>query len=129
MGGRKPSWVEFFEFFLLRAYSGPRIDIMRSGTDFQIKRKGEDPRFKGTCLRVSAGVFRDRNSDVMQPTELSRIHRTYRYRVLIGPTYRADTWSALESDPSVSVSELARRTYGSFATAWQIKHDFSILDA
>jgi len=111
------------------AYSGPRIDIMRSGTDFQIKRKGEDPRFKSTCLRVPTSVLRDRDSDVMQPAELSRFHRTYRFRVLMGPTYRADMWSALESDPSLSVSELARQTYGSFATAWQIKHDYSILAA
>jgi len=111
------------------AYTGPRIDVMRSGTDFQIKRKDEDLRFKGTCLRVPASVLRDRDSDVVQPAELSRIHKTYRFRVLMGPTYRADMWSALESDPSLSVSELARRTYGSFATAWQIKQDYSILAA
>ncbi len=114
---------------MLSAYTGSRIDIMRSGTVFQIKRKGEDPRFKDTCLRVPASVLRDRDSDVMRPAELSRIHKTYRLRVLMGPTYRADMWSALESDPSLSVSELARRTYGSFATAWQIKHDYSILAA
>jgi hypothetical protein len=79
--------------------------------------------------RVPAGVLRDRDSDVMPPAELSRIHRAYRYRILMGPTYRADMWSALEYDSSLSVSELAKRTYGSFATAWQIKHDFSILAA
>jgi hypothetical protein len=36
-------------------------------------------------------------------------------------------WAALECDPSLSVSELARQTYGSFATAWRVKRDFNML--
>jgi hypothetical protein len=39
----------------------------------------------------------------------------------MGPTYRADVWVALEAAPHLSVAELARRTYASFATAWQAK--------
>jgi hypothetical protein len=38
-------------------------------------------------------------------------------------------WAVLESDPSLSPAELARRTYGSFATAWQVKQDFELLAA
>src|SRR6266851_5327514 len=45
----------------------------------------------------------------------------------MGPTYRADVWVALEAAPHLSVAELARRTYASFATAWQAKQDFEIL--
>src|SRR5258708_15349273 len=44
------------------------------------------------------------------------------------PTYRADVWVALEAAPHLSAAELARRTYASFATAWQVKQDFEILD-
>ncbi len=46
----------------------------------------------------------------------------------MGPTYRADVWVALEAAPHLSAAELARRTYASFATAWQVKQDFEILD-
>jgi hypothetical protein len=41
-------------------------------------------------------------------------------------TYRADCWAALEAEPSLSAAALARRTYASFATAWQVKRDFAI---
>ncbi|MCP4603750.1 MAG: hypothetical protein GY847_25075 [Proteobacteria bacterium] len=114
---------------MAKLYAGPRIDILSVGTDFQVSRKGEDPRFESTYLRVPAGVLRDRPSDVITPSDLARIHRTYRQRVLMGPTYRADMWALLQSEPSLTASELARRTYGSFATAWQVKHDFKILAA
>jgi hypothetical protein len=46
----------------------------------------------------------------------------------MGPTYRADVWVALEAAPHLSAAEVARRTYASFATAWQAKQDFEILE-
>jgi hypothetical protein len=46
---------------------------------------------------------------------------------MIGPGYRADMWAALEADPGMSATALARRTYGSFATAWQVRRDFAVL--
>ena len=36
-------------------------------------------------------------------------------------------WAALEADPNLAAAELARRPYGSFAPAWQTKHDFQVL--
>ena len=114
---------------LAELYDGPRIDLLRTGTSFQIRRRGEDERFVGGSLRAPAGVLRDRPSDVLAAAELVRRHRTYRYRVLMGPSYRADMWAALELDPTLSPSELARQTYGSFATAWQVKHDWDLLAA
>jgi hypothetical protein len=44
----------------------------------------------------------------------------------MGPSYRADMWAALARNPSLSAAALARKTYGSFATAWQVKSDFAI---
>lgn len=108
-------------------YTGPRIDLLATGTDFQLKRAGEDPRFAGTPLRVPANVLRNREGDVLSPTELAQRHRAYRRRVMLGPSYRADMWAELEGDPTLSPAELARRTYGSFATAWQVKHDWQVL--
>jgi hypothetical protein len=112
---------------LARLYTGERIDLLSTGTSFQVKRHGEDPRFEGSALRVPAKVLRDRPTDVQEPAELARRHRAYRYRVMMGPTYRADMWAALEADPTLSAAALARKTYGSFATAWHVRRDFALL--
>lgn len=104
-----------------------RLDLLAVGTDFQTKRRGEDPRFAGGPLRVPAGVLRDRPEDVLSPTDLADRHATYRHRILIGPSYRADMWAELTLEPDLSPAELARRSYGSFATAWQVSRDFKLL--
>lgn len=112
---------------LQRLNRGRRKDLLRTGTSFQVRRRGEDPRFENTPLRVPAGVLRDRPSDIQTRSELARKHRTYRQRVRIGPTYRADMWALLESEPHLAAATLARRTYGSYATAWHVRRDFEIL--
>jgi hypothetical protein len=108
-------------------YRGPRLDLLASGAEFQIRRHGEDPRFEGSCLRVPANLLRDRPGDVVPPGQLATQHRTYRYRIMMGTSYRADCWAALESEPDLSAAELARRTYAAFATAWHVKRDFAIV--
>lgn len=113
---------------LIGAYSGLRIDLLREGTDFQVRRRGEDERFAGGPLRVPAGVLRDRPEDVLPPAEVAKKHRTYRWRTIIGPSYRADLWAALEAEPELTAAELARRTYASFASAWQVKRDAALLE-
>ncbi|MCL4234967.1 MAG: hypothetical protein KJ042_10650 [Deltaproteobacteria bacterium] len=112
---------------LNRAYKGPRIDLLPVGTEFQISRRGEDDRFRDSALRVPAGVLRDRESDVLTPVALVRLHAGYRNRVRIGPTWRADVWTALERDPGMRVADVARRVGCSFATAWQVTRDFALL--
>lgn len=112
---------------LLRAYGGPRLDLLRVGNDFQIGRRGEDARFAGSKLRVPAGALRDRASDVLTPSELARRHRGFRARLIIGPSYRADAWAAYESAPDSSIADIARRSYTSFATAWQVVQDANAL--
>jgi hypothetical protein len=109
---------------LAGAYRARPLDLLATGTDFQLRRRGEDPRFTGTKLRVPAGVLRDRPADVLTPPELARHHRPYRWRLVIGPTYRADLWAALERDPSATPSILARATGSSYATAWTTRADF-----
>jgi hypothetical protein len=111
---------------LAARYRGPRLDLLAAGSGFQIRRHGEDPRFEGSCLRVPANLLRDRPGDVVLPGQLATQHRTYRYRIMMGASYRADCWALLESEPSLSAAELARRTYAAFATAWHVKRDFSI---
>lgn len=112
---------------LSKAYEGPRLDLLAAGTDFHLRRGGEDPRFAGGPLRVPSGILRDRLGDVLTPTELARIHGAYRRRILLGPSYRADMWAELDREPGLSAAELARRVYGSFATAWHVKRDWEVL--
>lgn len=108
-------------------YDGPRVDLLATGTDFQVRRHGEDARFEGGPLRVPAGVLRNRPADVLTPAELAKLHRTYRWRTIMGPSYRADLWAANELEPELRTAELARRAYASFASAWQVKRDAGIV--
>lgn len=108
-------------------YSGARLPLLRTGNDFQIARRGEDSRFVDSCLAVPEGVLRRRSSDVLSPVELAGVHRGYRTRIRMGPSYRADMWAALETDSTLSAAQLARQVYGSFATAWQVKRDFALV--
>lgn len=107
-------------------HRGPRLDLA-AGAEFQIRRHGEDARFAASGLRVPANLLRDRPGDIASPEVLARRHRTYRWRIMMGPSYRADCWAALEADPGLSSAALARRAYASFATAWQVKRDFAIV--
>lgn len=107
-------------------HRGPRLDVA-AGAEFQISRHGEDARFASSGLRVPANLLRDRPGDIASPELLAQRHRTYRHRIMMGPSYRADCWAALEAEPSLSIAELARRAYASFATAWQVKRDFAIV--
>ena len=110
-------------------YDGPRIDLLHVGTEFQVKRRGEDERFVGSKLRVPNGTLRDRAADVLTPDVLVRRHAAYRNRVLMGPSFRADVWTVLEKNPGLSVADVARRAACSFATAWQAVQDFKLLRA
>jgi hypothetical protein len=114
---------------LITAYRGPRLDLLGTGTEFHVARVGEDPRFSGGPLRVPANVLRDREGDVLPPAALASRHSAYRRRVLMGPTYRADMWAALDVEPDLPPAALARRAYGSFATAWQVKQDRQLMGA
>jgi len=91
--------------------------------DYQLKKYGEDSRFKDTVLKVPANFLRHRPQDTMPPKDLAHIHLFYYYRVMIGPSYRADMWAELELNPKLTAAELARRCYGSFATAWKVLQD------
>jgi len=47
----------------------------------------------------------------------------------MGPSFRADVWTALEQAPDLSVADVARQASCSFATAWQAAQDFRLLRA
>ncbi len=112
---------------LARLHGGPRIDLLRIESEYYLRHRGEDPRFAGTVLRLPAGFLRDRPGDVLSERELARQHETYRERIRSGPSYRADMWALVVREPAMPAADLARRTYGSFATAWQVKRDHGLL--
>jgi len=112
---------------LAKLHDGQALDLLPVGTAFQIARRGEDERFAGSALRVPAGTLRDRDADVLPPESLVRRHAGYRNRVRMGPTWRADVWTVLERTPELSVAEAARRAGCSFAAAWQVVQDFTLL--
>ncbi|MCP3918513.1 MAG: hypothetical protein GY711_23450 [bacterium] len=123
------SWLASDRRFtrLGRLHEGAPADLLSSGTEYQLARRGDDERFGGSALRVPAGVLRDRATDVLEPVLLATRHRGYRNRVRMGATWRADVWTVLEADPDVTVAEAARRARCSFAVAWEVARDFAIL--
>lgn len=114
-------------FARLGGYQEPAIDLLSVGTEFQLRRRGEDERFLGSKLRVPRGTMRDRVEDVLSQAALAKHHAGYRNRVVIGPTWRADVWTVLENAPGITIAEAARRAGCSFAAAWQAAQDFKTL--
>ena len=114
---------------LAGVYEGAPIDLLPTGTAFQIQRRGEDERFIGSNLRAPKGTLRDRHEDVLSPEVLVRRHSGYRNRVLMGPSFRADVWTALEHAPDLSIADVARKASCSFATAWEAAQDYRLLRA
>lgn len=113
---------------LIKRYKGPRLSFLEERGKFQIQKYGEDERFSNTVLIIPSRFLRHRPQDIMPPSELAKKHLAYYYRILIGPSYRADMWALLEHNPKLSLSELARKSYGSFPTAWKVKRDWILLN-
>lgn len=117
-----------FRFQKLRSLKSPKEPylFLDERTEFLIQKNGEDERFYGTCLRIPTKVLRHRPEDVLSPKELAQTHAMYRYRVMMGPSYRADMWAILREYPDATAAEIARKTYGSYPTAHAVKRDFEI---
>ncbi len=109
-------------------YKGPRICLDKNESyEYLVLRNGEDERFLKSKLIVAKGSLRYRSEDIATPNEMIKLHKDYYYRTLIGPSFRADMVSIFLREKNISASELARRCYGSFATAWQVIRDLNRL--
>ena len=111
---------------LQKVYARTRIDLV-DGSSFQVERHGEDERFAGTVLRIPNKLLRHRPEDIMSPHELAKRHLGYHYRIMMGPSYRSDIWALIERHPELTPAEIARKSYGSFPTAWEARRDWMIL--
>jgi len=113
---------------LRRIYRGPRIPLQSKNViQFHLKRDGEDERFQGSSFLVPAKVLRHRITDIATPEWVAKNHLAYRYRIIIGSTYRADMWARLRVNPKASPSELAQLSYGTYQTARQACLDYKIV--
>ncbi len=63
------------------------------------------------------------------PAEFAKQHAAKRWRLVIGPTFLADMWAALEKDSAISAAALARRVYGRVCYGMARESDFAILRA
>lgn len=107
-------------------YKGQRTFLDKNRSyEFLVSRNGEDERFKNTKLIVAKGSLRIRYDDIATQQEMVKLHKDYYYRTLIGPSFRADMVSYFLRERNISASDLARRCYGSFATAWQVVKDIN----
>jgi hypothetical protein len=108
------------------SHDGEPVELLPTGNAFQIGRRGEDERFVGSRLLVPKGTLRDRSEDVLAPEVLIQRHSGYRNRVLMGASFRADVWTALDHAPQLSIADVARKASCSFATAWQAARDYRL---
>lgn len=113
---------------LLALVPARRLDILEEQTSFLIQKNGEDERFSKTCLRVPNKLLRHRPEDIMTPKELAAFHTDYHFRVLIGPTHRADMFAYFNRVKKSSTYALAKHCYGSYRTAMAVKKDYAILE-
>lgn len=119
--------ARFNKFKLL--YKGDRLLLgLTKEYHFLVKKHGEDLRFEKSKFIVAKHTLRDRKDDILSVKQLSMHNRTYYYRLLIGPSYRADMMAQLSLNPTLTATELAKKTYGSFATAWDVIQDFKYLN-
>lgn len=88
---------------------------------------GEDERFKNTCILVPKNFFPHRGEQIFSPHKLAQWHAGYQCRVIMGASYRADVWSCLQQDPSMSAHALAKKNHCSYRTAYSVKKDFMTL--
>jgi hypothetical protein len=110
-------------------YAGSDVYLSSVGDEvarLALVRKGEDPRFTGSRLRVPSGMLRDRIADVSSPERLAANHPWYRERLRQGPTYRADCWAELERAPEMSAAELSRRVGCTYPVAHKAVQDMKV---
>jgi hypothetical protein len=104
------------------------IELLPVGNAFQLTRRGADVRFAQSALSVPAGTLRERAGDILSREALVRQHPGYKNRVQFGPTWRADLWTALTRQPTLTTAQAARAVGCAFSTAWPIVRDFHLLN-
>lgn len=91
-------------------------------------KQGEDPRFQGTPVRIPAQVAAHRpDKNVKTLSHILATNHLLANRVRFGPNYRADLWTWLEHDPTLSISQLRKHTGVSQGQCSRVKSDYMVL--
>ena len=114
-----------FNKFVQRYRHKKRTSLIKNSS-FLIKKNGEDERFSKTNLIVHSKALPNRPELILSPKELSSKHIYYKYRVLLGPTYRSDVIANLSINPNLKVSDLARLHFTNYQTSYKAKKDFEV---
>ena len=119
---------------LSQIYKGKRINLADyltqkkiRPTNLLITLKGCDERFENTCIRLPKGYFSERSKQILPSSVVAKNHLTYRYRLMMGPSYRADVWAIIKRHPKISAYALAKKAYCSYRTAYVAKKDYETL--
>ena len=118
---------------LSELYKGRRVNFAdrfsknKKMTKMLIEIKGEDERFKKTCIRIPKGYFSKRPNQIFPIPVIAKNHLPYKYRVMMGASYRADLWALLDIDPDISAYALGKKTHCSYRSAYIVKKDYEIL--
>ena len=96
-------------------------------TKMFIEIRGEDERFKGTCIRVPKGYFPEKIHQIFPVSVIAKSHLPYYYRVMMGASYRADLWALLDSSPNISAYALGKKAHCSYRSAYMAKKDYELL--
>ncbi|MDE0119191.1 MAG: hypothetical protein OXM55_04195 [Bdellovibrionales bacterium] len=120
---------------LSELYKGKRVNFadrfikrgQQKVTKVLIEIKGEDERFKRTCIRVPEGYFSERPHQIFPVSVIAKNHLPYRYRVMMGSSYRADLWALLDIDPHISAYALGKKAHCSYRAAYMAKKDYGLL--
>ena len=120
---------------LSELYKGKRVSFadrflkkrQQKVTKVLIEIKGEDERFKRTCIRVPKGYFSERPHQIFPVSVIAKNHLPYRYRVMMGSSYRADLWALLDSNPNISAYALGKKAHCSYRSAYIAKKDYELL--
>ena len=118
---------------LSQIYKGKRINLAdycsksKKSTSLLIEIKGEDERFKNTCIRIPRNYFSERPNQIFSGSIIAKNHFPYRYRLMMGPSYRADIWALIKRNPNLSAYALAKKAHCSYRTAYITKKDYDTL--
>ena len=119
---------------LSQIYKGKRINLAdyltsnkRKPTKLLITLKGEDERFKNTCIQLPKGYFSERPNQILPSSIIAESHLPYRYRLMMGASYRADVWALIKRNSGISAYALAKKAYCSYRTAYITKKDYEML--
>jgi hypothetical protein len=112
---------------LAKLYEGKRIVFLGEDYRYRLKRDGEVRKFRETCLAVPVSLYQHSKRDIFSPAELAKWHVTYKWRLTIGPTFRADLWAECELAWPTTAYAVAKSAYASTGAALHVVHDYKTL--